>query len=194
MPKDMLFCGFELRRSRRKDLTVYHCQDMSWKQFTFLSQKEPTLDGAGGFYSLKEENQKKVRPHYPWRCKEPGVGPVRGYSVTYSPRFGVQAWVFVELRLPEGYRNMPVLAGQGKVAMKSKGDFQEYWEETLDVLQEDFPIGLHRFIEFNPRTNRYKFLEEDHEGYEFGKIQPPSPSQPELGAESSGELSTSPAR
>ena len=192
--QDMLFCGFEIRRARGRDVTVYHLQDMSWRTWTLLSKQEASasMDGIGEFYSLADKDKDKVKRYFPWRNREDGLGPIRGYSVTYSPKFGMQAWVFVAVHLQEGWRNMPVLVGEGKVTLRSKSDFRAWWGEAVKEVRKDFPLGLHRFIEFDSVTNRHRFLEEDHEGYVFAEPDD-SPSQPAMGASGGGKLPARPA-
>ena len=162
-----------------------------------MDKSAPSLDGAGRFYSAEEKQWENLKRFFPWRSKDSGMGPVRGYTVTYSPKYGAQAWVFMELRLREGYRNMPCLVGQGKIRISSKADFEHHWTRALNWMQDTFPYGLHGFVEFDETINRHRI--QDYDRYEFYVepppiIQPAPPKAPEptVDIESGGVVSESP--
>jgi hypothetical protein len=184
---ELLLCGFELRRTWDRDVAVYHAQALgTWKNYTFLASGDPEETAIGNIY-VADIKGGDLRAYWPWRHPHNGMGPVTGYSVTYTPRYGVQAWAFVGLEGEKGMKNVPVLLGEGKPDLSSRESFGLYGQSALKEMKEEFPLGRWSFIRFAREMNRHVM----GEGYEPFEIL--SAADPSMDAPSGGELPASPA-
>ena len=121
------------------------------------------------------------------------MGPVRGHAVPFSPKYGVQVWVMMELRLREGRKNLPCLVGQKDVRIRSKEDFRGLWQKAMKWLKEEYPMGLHSFIEFDTSINRHRVEGPKYKFHEPVPEPAPAPSEPAVDTASSGVVPESPA-
>jgi len=189
----LLLCGYEIRRTWKKEVTVYHAQVLgTWKSYTFITKKSPDDSIVGSILEIEEEEMGDygLRPFFPWRHQQGGMGPVRGYSVTYSPKYGVQAWTFVGVDTDRGPRNLPVLMGSGKPRITGMDDFKTIWQDVQHTMVKEFPMGRYSFIDFSPKINRHIMLD-NYEPFTIHTPEEPAP-EPAVDTASSDELPASP--
>ena len=198
---DVLYCGYEIRqiknftngRPTKRDISVLHFQSLQgWNWFTMLDSEEGSLADTGRFFSDETLPMDKTKPYRPTRKEAVGMGPVRGYTMTFNPRFGVQLWLFVEMKLGKWTHNVPVLVAEAKVSMHSKQDFLDCWQGHLLALEADFPLNSYQFVGFDAKKRR-AILTDTKWVYDIAATFDQSAPEPAVDTAGSAELPASSA-
>lgn len=181
-----LLCGVERRVMRGREFTLVHLQDEDLRVHTLSIQDEEDLASDVGKTYIESANeiQKRCKRFYTWRCEDEGVFSVRGHTISYHKWFGMQCWLHVEIKTNQGPRNIAVLAVEAKMRLYSKEQVRQVWGEAYRDLVSEYPLGLMIEVEWDRRKKKHTLKEG------LGEYTPLA----SVGAQSSGELSTSPAR
>lgn len=192
---ELLLCGVEKRCYGRqgREATLVHLQDRDLRVSTLMIfDTEDVEEDVGKTYTESlEKIQGRTKRFYSWRCQDEGLFPVRGHTVTFHKWFGIQAWLHVEIKTPQGPRNIAVLAAESKIRLYNEEQVRRLWHDVYRDMIEAWPIGL--FVEAKyDRTKKKHVIGGDEQ---VGDIIPPDFSAiPSVGAPSGGELSPSSAR
>lgn len=162
---------------------VLHLQDDDLRRHTILSGRRLPED-VGESFEVDAELRKRMKRFSSWKTGEEGVGPVRGHVVTFHKFFGVQAHIFVELRLDVGIRNVAVLVAEGRPVLLTPGSIRGLWAGVYSDIKEAWPEGLMVDIFYDKKMKKHLLVEEN-----IGEIS----RIPRLGTSLRSELSASPA-
>ena len=181
-----LLCGVERREMRGQEFTLVHLQDEDLRVHTVcIHDEEDLASDVGKTYAESDgEIEKRCKRFYTWRCEDEGDFSVRGHTITFHKWFGMQCWLHCEIKTPQGPRNIAVLAVEAKMRFYSKEQVRQVWAEVYRDLVSEYPFGLMIAVEWDARKKKHTLKEG------LGEYTPLA----SVGAQSSGELSTSPAR
>lgn len=168
-----------------KWLKLVHLQDESLRRHTLsvgigddpVRMYSELIRRATPGTTVVGEDLSNLKKFSSWNTRFSGVGKIRGHSVTYSTYFGVQVWVFLEVDLDVGQRNITALIGESKTeVIKDVDDLESLWEGSLQGAREDWCFGSIWPVEYDKRMKKHVVVDRS--------IQATTP-EPPVGSESS---------
>ena len=191
---DVVVSGYEIRKVKdhEKWLKLVHLQDGNLKRYTLAAGiggdpgilHSNLIARADPGTTLLKEDLSNLKGFTSWNTQFSGVGSVRGHAVTYNRKLGVQAWVLLEVDLPQiGTRNVTALIGESpKEIVRDSNDLVELWSGTVDGMRADFRFGSVWPVEYNRRTRKHELIDRS--------LNPPP--EPSVDTAGGGELQPSP--
>lgn len=166
---DAIISGYEIRRvvDQNMWMRLVHLQDDRLRRHTLsvgagddpigmynqLSDKRPP--GT----DVRLEDLGTLKRFYTWKTAFSGIGVIRGHSITYSKKFGIQGWVFLEVDIPEvGTRNITARAiepGRQEI-ITDTSDLEDIWVSTIEDARKQWTFGSIWPVVYNERTGKHE--------------------------------------
>ena len=174
--KSVVVTGYDIRRLKDYSdrwVSTVHVQATKRGAYTKYTDKagievsfdprqlHQSLENKDVVGRLVEAESKQLLPYRPWQCNFGGIGKVRGHSVTYSKKYGLQRWVIAEVFLEDisEWRNLPVLLDQEKYDIWSTETLAELRNGLYSYTCEHHPFGSVLPMKYVPRMRRHVFDE-----------------------------------